>query len=352
MEYFHDFRVSLDADQRLEAIAAAIGIDSVRQLDVLLAKNPVLPEYLDQAGTSPLHLAAASGALRSFHYLHQRGARLDAIDRMERSVLEVAIDANHPTIIKHILHVNGKMDWTKKGSKGRPYLDLACDRGSVEIAAILLEAGAPINEKNPQGLTPLHVAVTNGNRLLAHLLLAAGCDVTVRYGTISAMEMVPPSAPELRSLLEQYGDARRAHQTVLHTAIRRDDQTHFPLLLRMHDVNIPNADGVYPLHAAVFSQNLILARMLVEAGAALEFIDKEGRTPLYVAIDKADRYILAMLLRAGVSPNAKNCDGKYPLEMAVERHLQDIVKTLVFYKADPQLCSKATQVALASLLVH
>ena len=58
----------------------------------------------------------------------------------------------------------------------RPIHSAAADGGSVEIARLLLDAGADVNARRPDGGTALHTAAHEGNGELVELLLARGAD--------------------------------------------------------------------------------------------------------------------------------------------------------------------------------
>lgn len=55
-------------------------------------------------------------------------------------------------------------------------LHVACTRGSLEEATILVENGADINGIGDMGYTPLHYAVASGNSELIKYLLSKGAD--------------------------------------------------------------------------------------------------------------------------------------------------------------------------------
>ena len=63
---------------------------------------------------------------------------------------------------------------------GRSLLMMACTEENVEIAGILCEVGADVNNQDNQGFTALMLAVENGSESLTKLLLRkANCDVSL-----------------------------------------------------------------------------------------------------------------------------------------------------------------------------
>ena len=51
--------------------------------------------------------------------------------------------------------------------------------GGKAVTENFIEQGSDINEKGPNGWTPLHMAAIGGHRILSELLLSKGADITV-----------------------------------------------------------------------------------------------------------------------------------------------------------------------------
>ena len=59
-------------------------------------------------------------------------------------------------------------------------LSAACTVGDLEMVTLLIEAGADVNAKNMNGNTPLHVACSEGRLEIATLLIEEGADVNAK----------------------------------------------------------------------------------------------------------------------------------------------------------------------------
>ena len=61
-----------------------------------------------------------------------------------------------------------------KNDYGLTPLFLACQKGDLDLAQMLLDRGADVNLGKTTGSSPLHISVENGHRALVELLLARG----------------------------------------------------------------------------------------------------------------------------------------------------------------------------------
>lgn len=112
--------------------------------------------------------------------------------------------------------------------------------GKVEIVELLLAAGADFNAKNLDGETPLFIAAYKGWKEIAGLLLAKGADVNARDN---------------------------ANKTPLHTAASQGKKEVVELLIaKGADVNAVKADGISILSATCI-QDAEVVTMLKAAGA-------------------------------------------------------------------------------------
>jgi hypothetical protein len=123
---------------------------AVRQGDLtkvraLLASNPALVVSKDSAGSTPLHLAAAT---------------------------------SHKEIAE--LLIANKADVNAKANDGTTPLHQAAFDGSTDVARLLLANGAEINARENTGYTSLHAAAVMGHEEVAELLLANKADINAK----------------------------------------------------------------------------------------------------------------------------------------------------------------------------
>jgi ankyrin repeat protein len=151
--------------------AAALNDGSV--LEDILAKQPSAVQAFSVDGFQPLGLAAFFGAPKTVECLlrHKADTRTPSNNPMQVMPLHSAVAGQH-----------------------------------VQIARMLLEAGAPVNAAQQDGFTPLHAAAQNGQLDMVRLLLEHGADVNVvagKHGTPADLAKAG-GFTEILDLLEQY----------------------------------------------------------------------------------------------------------------------------------------------------
>ena len=81
----------------------------------------------------------------------------------------------------------------KANENGATPLYIACDKGHVDAARLLLERGAKIDETSifngMEGVTPLHIASYGGHIEVVRLLLERGADVHLEAGGMKPMDL-------------------------------------------------------------------------------------------------------------------------------------------------------------------
>ena len=146
-----------------------------------------------------------------------------------------------------------------------------CFSGNLREVKKALEQGADVNAstwrwKPPYigmscsvGITGLHAAALKGNADLADMLLNYGADVN---------------------------DEDSKGRTPLHFAVEDDENTRIVKLLLRHGANINARDKnkCTPLHNAVLHYCAETAELLLRNGADVNARDKEGSTPLHCLV--------------------------------------------------------------------
>ncbi len=211
---------------------------------------------------------------------------------------------------------------------GTTALHWAVHRDDLDLAQLLIRAGAHVGATNDYGATPLSLACTNGNAVVVERLLEAGADpeartegetalmTAVRTGSVDAVKVLIAHGADMNATEPESG------QTMLMTAAAEAHPALVQLLIaRGADVNVRSVVGFSPFTFAVRAGDLASVKLLMAAGASANErlpaprrpeVDADaddndtptGTTALVLAILNAHYEIADYLLDQGADPNA------------------------------------------------
>lgn len=258
-------------------------------------------------GQTPLMLAARAGTLEVAELLVERGADVNAREAWRgQTALMWAADANAPELAKFLIangaEVNTRAmanDWPAqitsepraqyRPSGGLTPLLYATRSGCLGCVQALLAAGADINQPNPDGVTPLMVAIDNFHFDTAKLLLEQGANPhtwdwwgrTALYCTVdmksfnsrtgSPIEASDTSAMDILSWLLELG-VNPNPQLNMHRPGRGGNSSRF--------VDDTLTTGATPLLRAAIAHDVEAVSALLERGAIVDLPNAMGVTPL------------------------------------------------------------------------
>jgi len=256
--------------------------------------------------------------------------------------------------------------------------------GQRDLVAVerLLRAGANIEARGANGVTPLMEAAEQGNTPALNLLLANGAEANKRdnQGETALTWAARGGWVHLVNQLAQLSNLKDKNHA-LFEAVRGG-----PVVLAMVETNLPtqpqtqpnqvveswpatvesllangaelearSEDGSTPLiEAAAYAQTDTF-KLLMQKGARLNVTDKYGNTPLIAAacqcalatMNSAEE-VIQILLASGADVNARNHDGRTALMLASGMQGDAaVLELLVANGADGRLKDKNGKTALA-----
>uniref|UniRef100_A0ABD2WHZ0 Uncharacterized protein n=1 Tax=Trichogramma kaykai TaxID=54128 RepID=A0ABD2WHZ0_9HYME len=298
---------------------------------------------------------------------HYKSELVNKRDQLGLLPLDLAVDLCYPTMLELLLRHGANANLA--GADGLTPLHVIAQRNyPVALAEKLLEPSIP-NYKPPQvdardieDNTPLHLAMSCGNRSVSEYLLSKGANPNLTNSSGStplhlycanlhftdswarSIFKISDSMPQKMQL-----DLRdKEGCTPLHVAlnlINPTDAALFPkissvaelLLKRGANATIADARRITPLHIICkkpvhddFLEILFDAIGEYQQKLQINCQDNEGNTPLHLALDRDNKKLVELLLRYGADPNIANEDGSTCLHVICRRKCEsNCLKTLV-----------------------
>ncbi len=302
---------------------------------------------LELMGADTLLQACKNNQKRSVQVILQRGD-IDINERDEEcnTPLIYACKNNALDIVKMLLD-NGA-DPNIGDRKNDMPLHFSAALGTLPIINLLVKAGADVNCADNNGYTPLMFMAKNARTAaVLSFLKNPAVDVCMKDNTGRTAVVYAIAAKQqqlVKELLSLMGtdtdDTDMEGFTMLHYACQFGQIEIVRLLLERskeqnrNSINKASDTGDTPLMMAVRNANLVLAKVLLSAGAAADCANRDGVTALHLAAAKGNPYLGKTLLSAGADINAKTSDGHTPLMYAVAEGKTEFAQMLVLEGAD------------------
>ncbi|UCC82654.1 MAG: ankyrin repeat domain-containing protein [Gemmatimonadota bacterium] len=271
--------LSLQAQSVFEAAAEGDAV-TVR---ASLVDEPDLINQVDERGRTLLQVAAAYGHVEVCAALIDAGAEVNVADEDGETPLHGAIRRNRSAVASFLLEHGA--DTEVRNARGRtPLLLVARETGNIEMARLLIGAGADVNTVSRYNETPLDLAAWRGFRGLVNLFLDSGARLPAA-GTWAAQSLIMLSAEKgldrLFVLLDDSGA----------------------------DLTMRNDNDGSLLHSASQGGSAMIVARLLEAGFDVNERDRYGRVPLHYAAELGREDVAQTLLDRGAEIDARSLSG-------------------------------------------
>jgi ankyrin repeat protein len=288
-------------------------------------------EQLEPGGETLLMRAAEGGVREVVDLLLQHGAAVDTRESLGQTALMFAARAGHADIVATLLAhgadpnvatplgrtpafigpnsvpgfgfgvgiIRGGVPADRGRREPRPGgltpLHYAARENRAEVARLLVEAGADINAREANDITPLLMAISNNGVATADYLLAHGGAVNTQdwYGRSPLWEAV-----NVRNLY--------VHNVTLKNGIDRE-----PVLGLIKSLLAAGADVNARTKETPPFRNYLLG-----VTGSLEWVDFTGQTPFLTAALAGDVTVMKLLLQHGADPHIDTIHGTSPLMAA------------------------------------
>jgi quinoprotein dehydrogenase-associated probable ABC transporter substrate-binding protein len=218
-------------------------------------------------------------------FLLKKGAHVNKRNLQGLAPMHVAARQRDSDMLALLADHHG--DVNGRDSDDRTPLIHAVFRNHVPSVRVLLSYGAELEAADPNGYTPLSIALEEGNFFAASALLEAGASVTTTVG--------PERLAPLMLIASQPQVERRA-------------------------ASLAQGPG-----------SVELAKELIARGADINTVSGTGVTALMIAAARNNSPMIALLVQQGANRNAETPDGKTALDIARENSSDQSVKALEMF---------------------
>jgi ankyrin repeat protein len=278
------------------------------------------------SGRPPLYQAAKFGREHIVLDLIARGADPVAPERKYGfTSLHMAAQENRPRIAEILLAHGVPVD--VRNARGRTPLLHAASHGiadNVELAALLLNAGARIDAADNEGFTAVHIAAQEENLHFLRYIVSKGAAIDQLNGgfgtalSAASRRGRPDLVRELQALGADINTIVYSSRSPLGIAVGDGDLHMVEALMSLGArTDVQGRDSYTPLHFAVYIGRHDMVHSMLAAGARPNLNVPRMPPPLMMAVRQADTTMIRILLDAGASPGYM-WNGRTPLQLAMQ----------------------------------
>jgi ankyrin repeat protein len=338
-----------------------------------LLQAGVDPNAASKEGETALMTAARAGGVDAVRQLLAKGANANARESWrEQTALMWAAAENHPDVVKALLDAGAEINVKSKTLPGQPRLPrqqgvaaqnahsnfprggfsallFAARQGAMAAARVLVDGGADLNLADPDGISPMSMAIINGHYDVANLLLERGAnpngaDRSGRTPLYFATDMHTLEWLFSRPVPRPSGDLDSVDMVkrLIAKGANVNAQLTGRTFILHHNAtgNRTLSEGSTPLMKAATTSDVELIKVLLDAGADPKLNTKNGTTPLMAAAglnwtdisslgSEADSLqAIEIFLARGVDVNAANDLGETAAHAAAQRGADRVMQYL------------------------
>ncbi|KAL8712546.1 MAG: hypothetical protein Q9225_006922 [Loekoesia sp. 1 TL-2023] len=320
--------------------AASCGFPDLAKLFLSMDADPYKNNWYGTA----LHCAAEAGQLGTIQALLDAGVDVNLKDKHDRAPLLCAAQSGHTgamrALLDHGADVNvysptrreKKSRFSVKVNRRRAPLMCTAQPGHAGAIRTLLGLDADVNLRHERSTTLFNVVLLRESLDVIQTLLVYHADpnISTDYGDVPLHMAASQGDIVVAQMLLDYGaEIDTPGRTVLHTAALFGHVQLVDLFLdRGAAIDAQSRDGSTSLHLAVEESKVESVKLLLEKGANFEIANNSGLTPLHIAARNNDPEVLQRLIDAGADRNARDMEGMTALELATKEHSWDAHKLL------------------------
>lgn len=312
-----------------------------------------LPDY---EGSTPLHQVADNygwppncDVLGTAKLLLAYGARVSARNDKKQTPLDLAVERGHVQLIQLLL---------QHGAKGDPFHIALGEDDAAAVTAILTKRPELLESKDKEGRTPLIMAVWAESSRAAAALVAAGANVNATdkdgdtalifastEGCDSIVKMLLQNGARAAAGKSKYGFGY-ANSALDAAAEEGNIGTARLILSAQKDVSIRNKEVTMALWTAAMLGHPKMMDFLILNGADVNFRSTDGKTVLQYNAGTGNGddalAVIKVLLNHGADVNARDKNGGTALHESALNPRPGAVEYLLKHGANPNTLDRAS----------
>ncbi|OQR81492.1 ankyrin 2,3/unc44, partial [Thraustotheca clavata] len=258
-------------------------------------------DTITNTGSLPLHYAAEKGHHDALNLLLKSSTSIDLENEYSRTPLHYAAWGGHKQVVTLLVEAGASINPSDKD--GWTPLHLAASKGLDQVVKLLVASGASMNSKDKNGQTPKQIALKYGKNSSATLLnLLSNQDTLPRKSTNAPPRKVQPESSKDKAFPDNFKQPPKHHpnQDELATVIKAIQSGNIAIISdyidRGLDPNTINKDADTLLHLAVRAQqNSIVDLLLRSHDINANAQNKNNETPLILAIKLGHRRLVSQI---------------------------------------------------------
>ena len=292
-------------------LQAAIEGGFVETVSALLENQNI---DINQHGGEYGSAVAAAAAKRLDGVLAQlvrMGATTNTEDTKGNNPLHYACQAGGEEVARFLVEHNSQLV-TLSNKAGETPICFAVKSGKLELVTLLYKHGADLDSRDETGIPILSIATSYSYHDIVLYLVRHRVDIeaTDEKGHTCIFYAIAWAEPKIVRLLINHKASvfvtSKDKDSVMHAAYRSSGEASDAIaklvLNEGTPLELPNLDGVRPIHLAVI-YNLNTLQLILEAGADINAITHDSRTPLMIAIRFKIPAAAKLLIERGADPN-------------------------------------------------
>lgn len=301
-------------------------------------KNGIDINRMNRSGATPLILLAEKE--KWFNYdiaeiLLENGANINLKNNDGNSALHYLVRdkiENVELLLKYDADVN-----IVNNDNETPILTAVLYGGKQEVIELLIRYKADINIANNSGKTPLFYAIEKNNLDIAKILILAGADATIKdlEGNSAYKLALINNYKNIYSLIEKNIIQNKTDdnniEELFMRACKNGNFGVVEMLISKNNLDITyvDDDGRTPLHYVARIGKVSIGEFLIKQGININYRDKFEQTALHFATSARQKNMVELLIKNGADLEAKDKDGITPIHFIVNRGQDDILKTVI-----------------------